>query len=83
MAEPVERTGARTPVRTVTENMNVDLQSVSAPPAPVAHVLRSGVASTMKKDLPGRIVRVEGDYWRIRLDRGESSKAEEPKSIAR
>ncbi len=38
--QTVERTGARAAVWIVTETMNTDLQSVSAPPAPVAHFYR-------------------------------------------
>jgi hypothetical protein len=40
MPKTVERTGARASFWTVTENMKLDLQSVSAPPAPVAHLSR-------------------------------------------
>jgi hypothetical protein len=38
--QSVERTVARPSVWTVTEIMNTDLQSVGAPPAPVAHLYR-------------------------------------------
>jgi len=37
----LERTGARASVWIVTEKMKIDLQSMSAPPAPVAHLFRS------------------------------------------
>src|SRR6266542_2747900 len=48
--QTVERTGARASVWIVTENMNIDLQSVSVPPAPVAHFYRW--VDTMKALLP-------------------------------
>ncbi len=38
--QSVERTGARASFQAVTANMNIDLQSVSAPLAPVAHLYR-------------------------------------------